>query len=52
MYNGEKRSQRGTGAAGGGDEIGAALRVKAPAAVLDFFFIERLGMSWGAYGLR
>ena len=35
MYNGQKRSQRGAGAAGGGDEIGAALRVKARAAVLE-----------------
>src|SRR5438876_4582560 len=40
MYNGAKRSQRGTGAAGGGHEIRAVLRVKARAAVLEFFFIE------------
>src|SRR5437867_10304770 len=40
MYNGQKRSQRGTGAAGGGDEIGAALWVKARAAVRECFFID------------
>ena len=52
MYNGQKRSQRGTGAAGGGDEIAPALGVKVRAAVREFFFIKRLEMSWGDYGLR
>ena len=57
MYNGQKRTQRGAGTAGGGDEIGAVLRVKGLAAVLECFSSNGLELisitdSYAAAGVQ